>query len=126
MTLNVYKFIFSARVSSEDIHKRTKRKISDIDEESIAEAHSYPSLTHIMYFIHLMHHTDVLTLKISDAANEIFIKAHNEYNNLVIEFQGYQDTLCTLFSKSRDHLYRICGLLHIFHQAAIYILQVTS
>jgi hypothetical protein len=87
---------------------------------------SYPSLTHIMYFIYLMHHHEVLTLKISEAANEILLRAHDEYNNMVIGFQGHQDVLCTLFSKSRDHLYRICGLLHLLHQACIYVLKVES
>jgi hypothetical protein len=77
-----------------------------------------------MYFIYLMHHEEPLTLKISQEANEILIGIHDEYNNMVIGFQGYQDVLCTLFSKSRDHLYRICGLLHLLHQASIYISKV--
>jgi hypothetical protein len=77
-----------------------------------------------MYFLYLMHHDDVLTLKISQEANEILIRTHNEYNNMVIGFQGYQDVLCTLFSKSRDHLYRVCGLLHLLHQACSYVLKV--
>ncbi|CAF1513200.1 unnamed protein product [Rotaria sordida] len=71
-----------------------------------------------------MHHNELLTLKISQAANEILMRTHDEYNNMVIGFQGYQDILCTLFSKSRDHLYRICGLLHLLHQACSYVLKV--
>jgi len=71
-----------------------------------------------------MHHEQLSTLKISEAANEILMRTHDEYNNMVIGFQGYQDVLCTLFSKSRDHLYRICGLLHLLHQACIYVLKV--
>lgn len=73
-----------------------------------------------------MHHEEMITLKISQAANDILIKTHDEYNSLVIGFQGYQDILCTLFSKSRDHLYRICGLLHLLNQACVYVLKVKS
>ncbi|CAF2073335.1 unnamed protein product [Rotaria magnacalcarata] len=117
------RFIFSARVSPEDVHKRRKREIDSITGEYAPESYCYPSLTHIMYFLYLMHHNEVLKLKISDAANEILIRTHNEYNNIVIDFQGYEDIICTLFSKSRDHLYRICGLLHLFHQACTYVLK---
>lgn len=78
-----------------------------------------------MYFIHLMHHDELLTLRISQEANEILIRTHNEYNNMVIGFQGYQDVLCTIFSKSRDHLYRVCGLLHLLQKACSYVLRVT-
>src|SRR5690349_15415065 len=118
------RFVFSARISPEDIHKRIKRCIDPTNAEYNVDSCSYPSLTHIMYFIHLMHHQEMLTLKISSAANEILIRAHNEYNNLVIGFQGYQDVLCALFSKSRDHLYRLCGLLHLLNQACSYVLKV--
>ncbi|CAF2877785.1 unnamed protein product [Rotaria sp. Silwood2] len=111
-------------MSPEDVHKRCKRDMDTTSNEGTTQSCAYPSLTHIMYFIHLMHHTEVLTLKISQQANEILIRTHNEYNNMVIGFQGYQDVLCTLFSKARDHLYCICGLLHLLHQACIYILQI--
>lgn len=77
-----------------------------------------------MYFVYLMHHESPISLKISPEANDILIRAHNDYSDLVIAFQGYQDVLCTLFSKSRDHLYRICGLLHLLHQACIHVLKV--
>ena len=110
-------------MSPEDVHKRTKREIDTRTGEYNVQSCSYPSLTHIMYFTYLMHHDEPLTLKISDAANEILMRAHEEYNSMVIGFQGYQDILCTLFSKSRDHLYRICGLLHLLYQACIYILK---
>ncbi|CAF2047857.1 unnamed protein product [Rotaria magnacalcarata] len=117
------RFLFSARMSPDDIHKRIKHDTNTTMSEHSQQICSYPSLTHIMYFIYLMHHKDILTLKISETANEILINTHDEYNNMVIGFQGYQDILCTLFSKSRDHLYRICGLLHLFHQASIYVLK---
>ncbi|CAF1427877.1 unnamed protein product [Rotaria sordida] len=118
------RFIFSARMSPEDVHKRAKRETDTVTGEYNLQSCSYPSLTHIMYFIYLMHHNELLTLKISQAANEILMRTHDEYNNMVIGFQGYQDILCTLFSKSRDHLYRICGLLHLLHQACSYVLKV--
>ncbi len=122
----VDRFIFSARISPQDVHKRIKRSTNASTGEYNLDSCSYPSLTHIMYFIHLMHHNDVLKLKISPAANDILIAAHNEYNKMVIGFQGYQDILCSIFSKSRDHLYRICGLVHLFHQASIYVLKVNK
>lgn len=121
-----HRFIFSARMSPEDIHKRYKRDIETTMNENIAQSCTYPSLTHIMYFIHLMHQSELFKLKISQPVNEILIRTHNEYNNMVIGFQGYQDVLCTLFSKARDHLYRVCGLLHLLHQACIYVLQVRN
>ena len=62
-----------------------------------------------------MHHDEPLTLKISQATNDILIRTHDEYNNIMIVFQGHDDTICTLFSKSYNHSYRICGLLHILH-----------
>ncbi|CAF1413702.1 unnamed protein product [Adineta steineri] len=117
------RFVFSARISPEDIHKRSKREIDTTTGEYTIKSSNYPSLAHIMYFIHLMHHNKSFTLKISQEANEILMRAHNEYSHMVVGFQGYQDELCTLFSKSRDHLYRICGLLHLLHQACIYILK---
>ncbi|CAF4099861.1 unnamed protein product [Adineta steineri] len=117
------RFVFSARISREDIHKRSKREIDTITGEYTIESSYYPSLAHIMYFIHLMHNNKSFTLKISQEANEIIMRAHNEYNHTVVGFQGYQDELCTLFSKSRDHLYRICGLLHLLHPACTYILK---
>ena len=122
--MNIDRSIFSARISFEDIHKRNKRDydggLGEYNEESL----SYPSLTHIIYFIHLMHHDEVLTLRISQEANEILLRTHNEYNNMVIGFQGYQDVLCTIFLKSRDHLYCVCGLLHLLHKASSYVLKV--
>ena len=118
------RFIFSARISPEDVHKRTKHDLHIGTDEHNSQSYSYPSLTHVMYFIHLMHHDQPLTLKLSPEANEILIRTHDEYNSMVIGFQGYQDVLCTLFSKSRDHLYRICGLLHLLHQACKYVLKV--
>lgn len=118
------RFIFSARISPEDIHKRKKRDYDSIVDEYDVESSFYPSLTHIMYFIHLMHHNEVLTLRISEEANEVLIRTHNEYSNMVIGFQGHQDVLCTIFSKSRDHLYRICGLLHLLDKACTYVLKV--
>ena len=118
------RFIFSARISPEDVHKRTKH-VLDIDiREHNSRLYPYPSLTHVMYFIHLMHHEQPLTLKLSQEANEILIRTHDEYNSMVIGFQGYQDVLCTLFSKSRDHLYRVCGLIHLLHQSCKYVLKV--
>ncbi|CAF4630988.1 unnamed protein product, partial [Rotaria sp. Silwood2] len=93
------RFIFSARISPEDVHKRCKREINNITGGYTQESYSYPT------------------------ANEVLIRTHNEYNNILIEFQGYEDIICTLFSKSCDHLYRICGLLHLFHQACIYVLK---
>lgn len=122
--LIINRFVFSARISPEDVHKRKKHEIDTTITENNLQTCNYPSLSHIMYFIYLMHHEEPLTLKISQEANEILIGIHDEYNNMVIGFQGYQDVLCTLFSKSRDHLYRICGLLHLLHQACIYISKV--
>ncbi|CAF4140696.1 unnamed protein product, partial [Rotaria sp. Silwood1] len=86
-------FVFSARISPEDVHKRRKREADSITGEYTPESYGYPSLTHIMYFIYLMHHNEVLKLKISEAANEILIRTHNEYNNTVIDFQGYEDII---------------------------------
>ncbi|CAF3170101.1 unnamed protein product [Rotaria sp. Silwood2] len=117
------RFVFSACILPENVHKRSKREMVKITGDYNTDSCSYPSLTHIMYFIHLMHHEGPLTLKISEAANDILIRTHDEYNNMIIEFQGHQDVLCTLYSKSRDHLYRICGLLHLLHQACIYVLK---
>ena len=122
--MSIDRFIFSARISPEDIHKRNKRDNDGGLGEYNEESFSYPSLTHIMYFIHLMHHDEALTLRISQEANEILIRTHNEYNNMVIGFQGYQDVLCTIFSKSRINLYRVCGLLHLLHKASSYVLKV--
>ncbi|CAF2950321.1 unnamed protein product [Rotaria sp. Silwood2] len=118
------RFIFSARFSPEDVHKRSKRDVDTTASEYNTQSSPCPSLSHIMYFIYLMHHDQILTLKMSPAANEILTYTHDEYNNMVIGFQGYQDILCTLFSKSRDHLYRICGLLHLFHKACSYVLKI--
>ena len=120
----VYRFIFSARISPEDVHKRSKRNIDSATGEYNVQSCAYPSLSHLMYFIYLMHHDQLLTLKMSQAANDILMNTHDEYNNMVIGFQGYQDVLCTLFSKSRDHLYRICGLMHLLYQACSYVLKV--
>ncbi|CAF2980051.1 unnamed protein product [Rotaria sp. Silwood2] len=117
------RFVFSACILPENVHKRSKREMVKITGDYNTDSCSYPSLTHIMYFIHLMHHEGPLTLKISEAANDILIRTHDEYNNMIIGFQGHQDVLCTLYSKSRDHLYRICGLLHLLHQACIYVLK---
>ncbi|CAF4089393.1 unnamed protein product, partial [Rotaria magnacalcarata] len=117
------RFIFSARLSPQDIHKRRKCEIDITTGEYTPESHNYPSLAYIMYFIFLMHHDENVELKISEAANEILMRTQNEYNNILTEFQGHEDIICTLFSKSRDHLYRICGFLHLFHQASIYILK---
>ncbi|CAF4128008.1 unnamed protein product [Rotaria sordida] len=117
------RFIFSARISPEDVHKRSKRDTDATNGELYVQPSAYPSLSHIMYFIYLMHDNQTLTLKMSQAANDILTHTHDEYNNMVIGFQGYQDVLCTLFSKSRDHLYRICGLVHLLHQACTYVLK---
>ena len=124
MNIYIYRFIFSARISPDDVHKRRKREIDSVTGQYPAESYTYPSLTHVMYFIFLMHHNEDLKLKLSDAANEILIEIHNEYNNILTVFQGHEDVICTLFSKSRAHFYRICGLLHLFHQASIYVLKV--
>ncbi|CAF1001672.1 unnamed protein product [Adineta ricciae] len=118
------RFIFSARISPEDVHKRNKRDIDKSNSDYDTTSSAYPSLSHIMYFIYLMHHDQFLTLKMSPGANDILTYTHNEYNNMVIGFQGYQDILCTIFSKSRDHLYRICGLFHLLHKACSYILKI--
>ncbi|CAF3556086.1 unnamed protein product, partial [Rotaria socialis] len=96
------RFIFSARLSPQDIHKRRKCEIDITTGEYAPESHNYPSLTYIMYFIFLMHHDENVELKISEAANEILMRTQNEYNNILTEFQG---------------------LLHLFHQASIYILK---
>ncbi|CAF1326236.1 unnamed protein product [Rotaria sordida] len=117
------RFIFSARISPEDVHKRSKRDTDATNGEFHVQPSAYPSLSHIMYFIYLMHDNQTLTLKMSQATNDILTHTHDEYNNMVIAFQGYQDVLCTLFSKSRDHLYRICGLVHLLHQACTYVLK---
>ena len=71
-----------------------------------------------------MHHDQVLTFKMSPAANNISIKTHNEYNNRVMGFQRHQYILCTLLSKSQDHLYRICDQLHLLHKACSYIVKM--
>ena len=118
------RFLFSARISAEDVHKRMKREKDPGTNEYNPQKCSFPSLTHIFYFLHLMHHDEDINLKISEEASEVLIRAHNECSNMVIAFQGYQDVLCTLFSKSRDHLYRVCGLLHLLHQACVYVLKV--
>ncbi|CAF1370045.1 unnamed protein product [Rotaria sordida] len=117
------RFIFSARISPEDVHKRSKRDTDATNGECNVQSCAYPGLNHIMYFIYIMHHNQTVTLKMSQAANDILTHTHDEYNNMVIAFQGYQDVLCTLFSKSRDHLYRICGLMHLLHQACTYVLK---
>ena len=122
--MNIDRFIFSARISPEDVHKRNKREYDTTVGVYNVQSSFFPSLTHLMYCIHLMHHDQVLTLRISEEANEILIRTHDEYNKMVIGFQGYQDILCTIFSKSRDHLYRICGLLHLLHKACSYVLKV--
>ncbi|CAF4316728.1 unnamed protein product, partial [Rotaria magnacalcarata] len=62
------RFIFYARVSPEDVHKRRKREIDNVTGEYAPESYRYPSLTHIMYFLYLMHHNEMLKLNISDAA----------------------------------------------------------
>ncbi|CAF0785848.1 unnamed protein product [Rotaria sordida] len=103
-------FIFSACISPEDVHKCTKHEIDQVAEEHNTDSCNYPSLTHIMYFIYLIYHDEPLTLKISQVANGTLIRTHDEYNNMMIGCQGHVDTICTLFSKSRDHLYRIYGL----------------
>jgi hypothetical protein len=73
------RFVFSARISPEDVHKRTKRQIDTVTGEYDNQSCSYPSLTHIMYFIHLMHHEEPFTLKFSQAANDILIRTHDQW-----------------------------------------------
>ena len=126
MQFCIARFIFSARILSEDVHKRSKRDIDSSNSEYDTTSSAYPSLSHIVYFIYLMHHDQFLTLKMSPGANDILTYTHNEYNNMVIGFQGHQDILCTIFSKSRGHLYRICGLFHLLHKACSYVLKVSK
>ncbi|CAF3852140.1 unnamed protein product [Rotaria sordida] len=87
------RFIFSACMSPEDVHKHTKRKMDQVAMEYNTDSCNYLSLTHIMYFIYFMHHDEPLTLKISQATNDILIRTHDEYNNIVIVFQRHDDTI---------------------------------